>query len=82
MATIDRSQRKKVKRYRPIPNDIKAELVRRGLSVREIARRYGVSHYVIGRILSGYQFKTHRGIWKSIKKQLLKDFPWLKHYIS
>jgi len=53
MATAGIPKKKRVKRYTPIPNDIKAELVKRGLSVRELARKYGVSHFLMGRVLTG-----------------------------
>jgi len=81
MATADIPKRKKVKRYIPIPNDVKAELVRRGLTVRGLAQRYGVSHFLIGRILAGWNFK-HSGKWEEVKEALLKDYPWLKAYIG
>ena len=81
MATAGIPKRKRVKRYISIPNDVKAELVRRGLTVRGLAQRYGVSRFLMGRILAGWEFKK-AGKWEEVKEALLKDYPWLKAYIG
>jgi len=76
----DAIKRKRI-RYTAVPNEIKAELIKRGLSIRYLARKYGVSHFQIGLILAGWKF-TRRGKWQKVKEQLLKDYPWLKAYIG
>jgi len=80
MPPLRRSSKKRIKRL-PIPLEIRAELLKRGLTSEELARRYGVSRFVIANILAGFPFKK-RGKWQEVKEQLLKDYPWLKPYIG
>jgi Trp operon repressor len=74
-------QKKRIKRVR-VPKEILIELIKRDLSVRGLARKYGVSDAVISNILGGFPYKTDRGKWAEIKKALLRDYPWLKAYIG
>ena len=75
-------QRKRIKRVR-VPKEILIELFKRDLSVRRLARKYGVSDALISNILGGFPYKhSDRGKWQSVKEQLLKDYPWLKPYIG
>jgi Trp operon repressor len=75
-------QKKRIKRVR-VPKEILAELIKRELSVRGLARKYGVSDAVISNILGGFPYKhSDRGKWAEIKEQLLKDYPWLREYLT
>jgi len=80
MPPLRRSSKKRIKRL-PIPLEIRAELLKRGLTSEELARRYGVSRFVIANILAGFPFKK-KGKWQEVKEALLRDFPWLKAYIG
>jgi hypothetical protein len=74
--------KKRIKRVR-VPKEILLELFKRDLSIRGLARKYGVSDAVISNILGGFPYKdAGRGKWAEIKGQLLKDYPWLKTYIG
>jgi len=82
MSRTAHPQKKRIKRVR-VPKEILIELFKRDLSVRGLARKYGVSDAVISNILGGFPYKnTERGKWAGIKEQLLKDYPWLKAYIG
>ena len=66
-----------------MPKEILIELFKRDLSLRKLAKKYGVSDFLISNILGGYPYKeADRGKWAEVKKALLRDFPWLKAYIG
>jgi len=66
-----------------VPKEILIELFKRDLSLRKLAKKYGVSDFLISNILGGYPYKeADRGKWAEVKKALLRDFPWLKAYIG
>ena len=74
--------KKRIKRVR-VPKEILIELIKRDLSVRGLARKYGVSDQLISNILGGFPYKyADRGKWAEIKERLLKDYPWLREYIG
>jgi len=78
--TPHRSPSKKRIRRLPIPLEVRAELLKRGLNSEILAKKYGVSRYVIANILANFPFKRP-GKWQTVKERLLKDYPWLKAYI-
>jgi len=73
--------KKRIKRVR-VPKLILIELFKRDLSLRKLARKYGVSDAVISNILGGFPYKQDKGKWQKVKKQLLKDYPWLRRYLE
>jgi predicted transcriptional regulator len=80
MPPLGRPSKKRIKRL-PIPLEVRAELLKRGLTSEALARQYGVSRFVIANILAGFPFKK-RGKWQRVKEQLLRDYPWLNQYLG
>jgi len=58
-----------------LPNWVKAEMVYHGLSIRGIAKRYGVSKTTIAKILAGKARFERRRKAEALLKELVQDYP-------
>ena len=64
-----------------IPKWVLHQLLEHDLTVRKLARQYGVSHKTISRLLRGHNYKR-TGIHKELYKRIQEDYPFLKEVFS
>jgi len=64
-----------------IPKWVLHILIEHDLTIRQLARKYGVNHKTISRLLRGYPYKR-KGIHKELYQKLQEDYPFFKTIFS